>query len=186
MPARERPGGSPSKPPRLIVETLDSGALPVPQPRLVDSRLHDRDLSGRHACRHRVGVPVLLAMREREPGRFDEAPGRPMSNLSNRCERPDSAGADPPEPTAAQREPSGRDRWQERCQTTSGTTVSPDSACGFALATRTGDAGLRPLLSLPPVAVHILLPYRPCPSSATMKPKADSAANPRSSANGHL
>ena len=171
-PTWERPGGSPSKPPRLIVEPLDRGALPVPQPRLVDSRLHDRDLSGRHACRHRVGVPVLLAMREREPGRFDEAPGRPMSNLSNRCERPDSAGADPPEPTAAQRKSSSRDRWQERVQICFGYTR--------------WQYRLHPLLSLPPVAVHTLLPYRPCPSSATMKPKPIHPQTPRSSANGHL
>jgi hypothetical protein len=67
-PGRERrPGGGPFKPPGLVVEALKRGEfLRVPELRLPDSRLHDRDRAVIHKGRHREGMPVLPAMCERE------------------------------------------------------------------------------------------------------------------------
>lgn len=48
-----------------------------------------------------------------------------MSNLSNRCERPDSAGADP--------------RNQQQRSESPLAVIGGRSACGFALATRAGN-----------------------------------------------
>jgi hypothetical protein len=61
---------------------------------LVDRLLHHRDGAIIDLDRHRIRMPILAAMREREARRIAEAAGRAMDHLGHHRERAHGARAD--------------------------------------------------------------------------------------------
>jgi len=92
---QRRPGGHALQPPRLLVEPLQRlQLLVVAEPRRRNRLLQHRDGPVVHPQRHREGVAVLAAVRERKAGRIGEAARRAVQHLGHRGERLHRARAD--------------------------------------------------------------------------------------------